>query len=58
MNCEKCGNLSNLIDSDNLQITVRRWRFCPKCNHKFHTYEIPSKSLKVAIQFVDQTNIG
>jgi transcriptional regulator NrdR family protein len=51
MDCLRCGNVSNLMASEGLGYTVRRWRMCPKCDYKFHTYEIPAQNLKNAEEF-------
>ena len=58
MNCEKCGNVSNLVGSEGLGVTVRRWRKCPKCDYKFHTYEISEKNLKIAQEFINRLKAG
>ena len=43
MNCNVCGNITNLVASQGMGNTVRRWRKCPKCGNKFYTYEFPDK---------------
>ena len=53
MNCTRCGHISNLTQSWSLDGTVKRYRKCPKCDHKFFTYEIPEESLTTATSFVD-----
>jgi len=58
MNCLRCGNVSNLVASEGLGFTVRRWRKCPKCDYKFHTYEIPEQNLKVAEEFALREKMG
>jgi len=52
MKCVKCGSVSNLMGSESLGHTVRRIRVCPKCGHKFLTYEIAQIDLSEAEEFV------
>ena len=58
MNCERCGNVSNLMGSQGLSVTVRRFRQCPKCGYKFYTYEISEKNLKIAYEVIERTKLG
>jgi transcriptional regulator NrdR family protein len=52
MNCEKCDSVSNLMGSESLRHTIRRMRTCPRCGHKFFTYEIPESQIETAGEFV------
>lgn len=52
MRCVKCDSVSNLVGSESLGYTVRRIRVCPKCGHKFLTYEIPQILVGEAEEFV------
>ncbi|MFZ9315688.1 MAG: hypothetical protein ACO24P_00085 [Candidatus Nanopelagicaceae bacterium] len=52
MQCIKCGSISNLVGSESLGHSVRRMRVCPKCGHKFLTYEIPQTEIVEAEEFV------
>ena len=56
MECTKCGSVTNLVGSESLNHTVRRMRVCPKCGHKFLTYEIPQTDVPEAEQFVENGN--
>lgn len=58
MDCIKCGNVSNLIGSDSLRETVRRWRLCPKCGYRYFTYEIPEQFLQNASEYVESVKGG
>jgi transcriptional regulator NrdR family protein len=58
MQCSRCGNITNLKQSWAMEITVRRFRECPKCKNKFFTYEIPEQNIKNAQAFIDQANRG
>lgn len=42
MKCPKCGNVTNLKESRSIGISIERYRRCPRCDHKFMTYEIPA----------------
>lgn len=46
MNCLNCGYVSDLIRSWSLEGTIKRFRKCSKCGHKFFTYEVPEDELK------------
>lgn len=52
MQCPKCQSTTNLVGSESLGHTVRRMRVCPKCGHKFLSYEIPQAELEEAADFV------
>jgi transcriptional regulator NrdR family protein len=58
MECPKCGNVTNLMGSSSIGVSVRRHRRCPKCDTKMMTYEIPEQNLKEALKFLDMEFFG
>lgn len=58
MNCIKCGNVTNLIQSANIGTSIKRYRRCPKCDAKMATYEIPEQMLREALKFLDMEEFG
>ena len=45
MKCPKCKNVTNLRGSETVGSTIRRMRVCPKCGHRFLTYEVTQEDM-------------
>ena len=52
--CPECGNGSNIIDTRETNVTVKRRRECRICKHRWTTHEAPDHSAVVMTRAIDQ----